>query len=416
MARSFIIRGIKNVSILTVGNFISQIINLIGFIVISRQLGPGNYGIFVTIGAFVSFFQIFTINQIAKVIIREGSKNTEEMTKLYEKTIGVKKALGLISILLCLIVTIFMPYSTDIKLYIGIFSFNLLYFTFGNYFYASFQVEEKFHIMAGLQILNRIFYVVFGVSALFLGLGLPGLIVFTLVSNMVSLYINYRISNRVIPFRFNTGIYLDKAILKASGIFTLLMFIGFFSTSSVDIITISFLRPHADVGYYGLAANLMAPLFIIRNLISIGIFPALVKLFHTSVVEAKKMFIFSFLFGIILVIGAVVGAFLAPYLIPWIFGEVYSKAVPIFSVLIFTMSFSFMQIPFMNALQATNNELTLLKVVWIPSFMNIFLNLIFLHYFGLIGIAYSTLVVQGFTYITYVTITYFLLKKQKRIY
>ena len=34
--------------------------------------------------------------------------------------------------------------------------------------------------------------------------------------------------------------------------------------------------------------------------------------------------------------------------------------------------------------------LALLKIVWIPAVANVFLNHVFLQFFGLIGIAYST--------------------------
>jgi O-antigen/teichoic acid export membrane protein len=50
-------------------------------------------------------------------------------------------------------------------------------------------------------------------------------------------------------------------------------------------------------------------------------------------------------------------------------------------------------LPFTTALQATHNEQLLLIVFAIAAALNVPLNILFFYEFGLIGIAYSTLVV-----------------------
>ena len=49
-------RGIKNASYLAAGNIVSQLISFVGLIYIARLLGPDDYGVYVTVGAFVSLF------------------------------------------------------------------------------------------------------------------------------------------------------------------------------------------------------------------------------------------------------------------------------------------------------------------------------------------------------------------------
>ena len=46
-------RGLKNASYLAVGHFLSMAISFFGFVYIARLLGPSDYGIYVTVGAFV---------------------------------------------------------------------------------------------------------------------------------------------------------------------------------------------------------------------------------------------------------------------------------------------------------------------------------------------------------------------------
>jgi len=54
---------------------------------------------------------------------------------------------------------------------------------------------------------------------------------------------------------------------------------------------------------------------------------------------------------------------------------------------------AFFMLPFTTALQATHNEQFLLIVFAIAAALNVPLNILFFYEFGLIGIAYSTLVV-----------------------
>jgi len=71
MPTKTIFRGLINASYLSIGHFVSMAINLIGFIFIARLLGPNDYGIYVTVGAFVGMFDIITFYGINKVVLRE---------------------------------------------------------------------------------------------------------------------------------------------------------------------------------------------------------------------------------------------------------------------------------------------------------------------------------------------------------
>ena len=111
-------QGIKNASYLAAGNIFSQIISFVGVIYIARLLGPDNYGIYITVGAFVGFFEIILLDGMSKTIIREGSKNLDTMHITLDKTIGVRNVLNVLAIFACIIFSFFMPYSSQTKLFI----------------------------------------------------------------------------------------------------------------------------------------------------------------------------------------------------------------------------------------------------------------------------------------------------------
>ena len=80
-----ILRGLKNASYLTIGHFLTIVINFFGFIYIARLLGPNDYGIYVTVGAFVGLFDLLIFRGLNKVILREGAKNLDQMGNYFEK-------------------------------------------------------------------------------------------------------------------------------------------------------------------------------------------------------------------------------------------------------------------------------------------------------------------------------------------
>ena len=65
-----ILTGLKNASYLTIGSIITTIISTIGFILIARELRPGDYGTFVTVTTYISFFALITMSQMANDYVK----------------------------------------------------------------------------------------------------------------------------------------------------------------------------------------------------------------------------------------------------------------------------------------------------------------------------------------------------------
>jgi O-antigen/teichoic acid export membrane protein len=104
-------RGIKNASYLTMGNFISQLINIVGFIYVARMLGSKNYGSYMTVAVFVAWFELLLLDGLDRSVLREGSKDLARMHIQLEKSIGLRNALILVAITACIATSFFMPYQ-----------------------------------------------------------------------------------------------------------------------------------------------------------------------------------------------------------------------------------------------------------------------------------------------------------------
>jgi len=407
-------RGLKNASYLTIGHFLSIVINFFGFIFIARLLGPSDYGIYVAVAAFVGLFNIITFRGLNKTILREGAKDLDQMEGFFEKTMGIKILFTSIAIIVCIIISFVSPYSLQERFYIIIFSFTLIYNSFNGFFQTVFQATEKMQYNAALTILNRILFVPLSIAFLYMGFGLLALFIISLFSHFFTLIINFRLTKKFLIFKFWNKIKWDKSILRPALIFSILSFTVLLTTK-IDVVMVSWLSTPKDVGIYGVAYQITDIGVTLRGILAIAFFPIFVKTFHKHIVGWKKLFKYAFSLGFGLLLLATVGALLSKQVITLLFGVAYSDSGVILSVLIFYMVFIFFTIPFSNALQATHNEDKLLKVCWIGPCLNIGLNYLFFKIFGLIGIAYSTLVVSSVSIFIIVLITWRTLKKQKKI-
>jgi len=409
-----IMRGLKNTSYLTIGYFLSTAIGLLGLVYIARLLGPSDYGIYVTVGAFVGLFDLITFNGINKVVLREGAKDLSKMRDYLERTTGIKNLLAFIAIVVCIIGSFFMPYSMQVRLYIIIFSTSLIHTTFNGFFGTVYQAVEKMQYNAILGILNGILFVSISIAFLYLGFGLLALFLIALFSKFFTVIINFKLTKRFLFYKFWNKIKWDKSILRPALIFSILSFTVLLTTK-IDLVMISWLSSTKDVGIYGVAYQITDTGVGIRNILATAFFPIFVKTFHKNVVRWNQLLKYAFLLGFGLLAIATAGSLLSEQAIVLLFGGEYAKSGLILSVLIFYLAISFFAIPFTNALQATHNEGKYLKICWIGPCLNIGLNYLFFKIFGLIGIAYSTLVVTSVTIPITVLVTFITLKKQNRI-
>jgi O-antigen/teichoic acid export membrane protein len=412
--KEFLYRGIQNISYLSFGHFITLLLNIVGFIYIARFLGKYDYGIFVTVGSFVGLFSIFTLGGLNTISLREGAKNLDKMGQFIERIIGFKIVLVLFSIILCLFVSLFMPYPYQEKVYILVFSLTLFYHSFNGLLSGVFQAFEKMQYNAILQISNRMIFLPLAITVLLLGFGLTGIFIISLLTQFISLVLEVFLSKKFINYKFKIHYFNNKMILKSSFVFSLLAFTNLINTR-VDVVMISWLSNPNEVGIYGVATQIVNTALTARNLISVGFFPIFVKLFHTNIVKWNTMMKYSLFLSIPISVLALVSVIIVKDVIIIVFGQEYSASGDILRILIFYVGFTFFTIPFVSAMKATGNELTILKLSIAGPIMNIIFNYILYYFFGLNGIALSTLIVSLIMFPISTIVSYRVLKKGNRI-
>jgi len=385
-------RGIKNASFMGLGTLVSQVIGFVGFLFIARLFGPEKYGVYATVLAFVMLFHLFTANGLQKVIVREGSKQTERFTHILNSLIGLKLVFAGVALILCIGVSFFTNYSSFIKVLIIIFSAEIIYFGLDSFLGAIYQTNEKMQYIAVFQVLTRILVTGLSILFLYLGAGVLVILLVNLLSKLFVLFLNYFWSRRFSKFRFNFSIQYRPEIVKATVIFSLMGFINTFAVR-IDILMISFLSTSSDVGIYSVAHELGREGLILRGILATAFFPIAIKFFNSEKIRLKTLLTYSILMFLIVLVGCILVYFFAEDFVDLVFKKDYRISGHILKYLVFYLPFAFSTLPFTICLQATHNEKILLIVMSLAALTNIPLNLIFFYKFGLIGIAYSTIIV-----------------------
>lgn len=391
-ANSALARGVKNASYMSAGSLISQFFGLIAVIFLARLFGPKDYGIYTTVIAFVTFFHLFIFGGLSKAIIREGSKEIEPLHQILEATIGIRLLFILLAIIVCIGATFFTNYSNFIKVLIIIYCSEIIYDGIDSFIRAIYQIIEKMQYLAYFSVLTRALVTGLSIAFLYMGAGVLIILIVNLLCKFAVLFVNFLCSRKFVKFNVGFNFRVASPIVKAMFIFSLIQFINILAVK-IDILMISFLSTSTDVGIYAIAHEIAREGLMLRNIIAIAFFPVAVKYFMAKEMKIRNLFIYSFSLFVVVILGCLVVTFFAKDLVVLIFGTEYMFSGNILKILIFYLSFAFFSLPFTIFLQATHREHLLVIVCGLTALLNIPLNIIFFSKFGLVGIAYSTIIV-----------------------
>jgi O-antigen/teichoic acid export membrane protein len=395
----------KNVGYLTLANVLSQLISLVGAFYIPKLLGPAYYGIYNSVIAYVALFGVFTFSGLTKVIIRESAKDTSKAQEILESTIGLRSLCSLLAATLSIVVVLFVDYELGTKFYIAVYSFSLLIQGTQDSINTVFISHQKMKILGVVAIAKQLLRVPMSILLLHLGYGVLSLIILHLILEVSTTIYFYRASQRIIGFKFFSKIQISKEYLYSGGRFSLLNFFNVLS-GKADLVMLSFLTTPTNVGIYALAYRLVEKGLMLRVPISLSLFPYYSAKFENKKPHIKELLTHTALISIPLVIFLVPTIFLIEPLILSVIGQEFIASADIFKVLVFYLVFNFSVIPWGLSLQTTSNEKYSLITVSVCAIANIFLNFVLFSKYGIIGIAYATLLVE----IIRLSITIFLVK------
>jgi O-antigen/teichoic acid export membrane protein len=253
---------IKNTGINLVGRVISTFLGVACVALLTRYLGPEQFGEYTTSTNFLQFFAIiadFGLTLTALTML--GEAKPEEERKLLGNLTSLRIVTMIFFTLAPLLVLLF-PYSDTIKhaALVGAAAYAVL--ALNQMLISVFQKHLAMHVVAIAEVLGRAMLLGAMVVAAEMHLGVVAMVAAMLLANVVQVGTMLLIGYRIAPLHFE----YDRAVwheivrrswpLAASSALNLIYLKG-------DILILSLFRPQAEVGFYGAAYKVLDVLTVL---------------------------------------------------------------------------------------------------------------------------------------------------------
>ena len=332
------------------GTIINGVIGWIFYILVARNLGPSNFGIFsvatATIGLLSSIFNVGVDTGLVRFVGKYISSDKEKAFRFMKLGLKVKIISGVALITIGWFLIPFFAYTVldkpgllfPLRLsLIGAFGWLLSFFVT-----SCLQATQKFFSWVGLNIFMtslRLFAVLgliyFGISN----------INFSLYAYIYSPFIGFLLGITFLPkfFKVKDEGSIAKEFFhynKWVAIFTVIAAIS----SRLDIYLSTRLLSLSDLGIYSVANNLSSIVSEIVLALATVVAPKLAS--FVSVIDAKRYLKKLQLFVIALsVFGVAFGIPLSYYLIPKLYGLSYTPSILPFSILLISQAIFLISVP-----------------------------------------------------------------------
>lgn len=381
----------KNMSWLLISQIIASICGFIWTILMARYLGVDQYGIFGFATSLSGMLAITMDLGISTHIIRHIATDYDSTPKYLGNAIPLKGLFSIGTFIITLIILILLksnPITITVTL---LFTLEMFFKTFISLFNGSFQAYEEGKYQGIANTLLNILLLLFILISIFTDLGIYGISVSYVISNLIALvYIYYAFTKHIARPKFE----LDKEFCKKITLYSLpfaltgLLYTVYYS---IDVVMLSKLVGDYATGIYNATYKLISILTLFYSVYTAVIFPVMSKFYKND----EKMLLISFEKSIkylmLIIIPICIATTLYPLdIIHLVYGSKYDAAASSLSILIWTLCFLFITGACNTLLNASHKEVTVTKIYSIAAIFNIVLNFIMIPYFSYNGAAMTT--------------------------
>ncbi len=391
----------KNTSWLFAEKIFQMGVSFFVVILLTRYLGPENYGLLSYSQSFVGVFIAFSTLGIDVILVRELTKNKNQTDVLIGTAIIMKLIASLIAMSIVFIININVE-DEEAGLLINIIAFILIFQsvkTLDAYFQAN--VLSKYSVIA-----NSVAFFCSSAIKLILIYIEADLVYFayTLVFDGAVIAIGYIFiftlqKKSIISLKYNTevAVYYLK-----NGWPLMLVATAVFLYTKIDQIMIRHIVDSVAVGHYAAAIRVIELFYFIPLLVTQSVFPKLVEMKQKSEEDYFRFLenIYKLLVGIAIPIALMIFIF-SDIIVFLLYGDEYAQAVSILNVLSFTVVLSAIGTMSTKILYVEHYEKKYLYRSVLGVCVNIALNFWFIDLFGVVGAAISTVITLVIIYYAY---------------
>ncbi len=403
-----IIRIIKNISALALGEVITRILSLILIIYIARFLGDTGFGKYSFAFAFTSLFLVLVDPGINTVVIRDVAREKKMAGKYLGNIVILRSLLSLIAFFLIVVVVNLLDYPDETRLAVYIVGIYTIMTSFSQLTRSIFRAFEKMEYEALLNIVERIIFVSLGMVVLFMGYGLIEVVSVFLIAGAANIILSFFLTERkfAIP-GFEMDLELWKYLIK-EGLPFGVAFIFVTIYIKIDTVMLSIMEGDAVVGWYNAAYQIPMAATLVSAALMESVFPVFSNLYRSS--KEALSFAYEKFFRIlsIIVIPIVVGVtLLSEKIILILYGEGYKNSIIILQILIWFIIFEFLSYLLYITLASINKQRMNTISTGICASLNIILNFILIHQYSLMGAAIAKVI----TYIALFIINFYFISR-----
>ena len=381
----------KNTGWMSISQIITSFCAFLWTILIARYLGVSDYGIISFAISFTSLIIIFIDLGMSTYTTREISKQKELVKKYMNNILSFK-----------IIFSIFLVFLSGILLYLMefprltiaatlIFSIEMILISMTSFLNGIFQAFEELKYQSIGTILNSIFLLLGILVTMHFDLGIISISFAYVIAYLV--FFLYMLIKYIQKFSFPV-LEFDSAFIKTIVINSIPFGLtNFFYTIyfSIDIVMLSYLCGNYATGLYKSAYNIInvfATFFVVYQSV---IFPVMSKFFKESQNLIQVSYELSVKYLLLLIIPLSIGLFFyARPLVDLIYSNQYSLASTPLQILIWTVSFLFVNGAASVLLNAIDKERTVTKIYILAAIFNVCLNLVLIPIYSYNGAAIAT--------------------------
>jgi len=401
------------------GNIVSQGIGFLSIVIISRDLGPEQYGVFSL------FIAIFTISiQIADFgvstsYIKYVSENLQKAKEIFQTVVLSKLVLSLaiifILFFLSSLISLYFFGTSEYAHVIEFISLSVFFHVFFGVVVSHFQAIQKIKVFTLLNISHQFlkFISILFIAVMFnhqnhlegFVLSYAYMVVFILFAILVG---NVKKLNQIKAFHF----YHFAAIYKL-GFWIFLSSLATVVMMRLDMMMLQKMSNANEVGFYSVAMNLALIFPLITTSLVTTLLPKL-DLFLKE--KSIKEYIFKILSNIKYIIGILLFLeIISPLLIRLLFGNDYIESVLVFQILIVAFAFGILINPISLVMYSIDKAYLLTLLNWIQLPLNYVGNLLLIPLMQAEGAAISTTFLKLFGGIYILYLTYYFAKGNRLV-
>jgi O-antigen/teichoic acid export membrane protein len=385
----------KNTAWLSISNFGGRLIKAAIVIYGARVLGAAGWGVFSYAVTLAGFFTLFVDPGINAMLIREGSKaSEEERFTLFSTTFVIKICALAASVLVVIFIAPFFSTLPGAKILLPLVALIIVFDGLREFFASLLRAMERMEWDAGAFLLTNLGIVIAGFLFLHFATTPDSLawayVAGTAIGAITAAIVIRKYFKKIVS-SFSRSLVMP--IILAAWPFAVMGILGALLTNT-DIIIISWMRTAADVGIYSAAIRLVQLFYLVPGVLQFSTLPAFARFANDNVkfrAALERTVTLIFFVSIPLSLGGII---LGTQVMGLIFGSAYIAGGLALSILMASMFFDFAGGIVSSAVFALNYQKKLIAASAIGGLSNLIFDLLLIPHFGIAGSAIATLIAQ----------------------